>query len=124
MQWLTLTLFGTATIASMLAVTIATANYRRTSATLRLLSAQIADACMRLSEIERTERLTPSKLAELADVQDAIGKGNALLKRINSREVMRERNQRNGIGNLDLGVNKDDLRRQAGLVAGKPAPHR
>lgn len=88
--------------------------------------AEIARVHGLLSSLEKSERLTPSKLAELADVRDAIEKGLALLKRINSREVMRERNR--------IGANEDAapsdpaslkayLRRKAGLIAGQPARH-
>ena len=117
MPWiLTCFLFSTiALIASALAI-------------LGALRASAATANLHglLSSLEKSERLTPSRLAELADVRDAIEKANALLKRVNSREAMRARNQKN----LDVELVPDDpaalkayLRRKAGLVAGKPAAH-
>ena len=89
-------------------------------------SAAIAKALGSLSSLEKSERLTPSRLAELADVRDAIDKGNALLKRINQRAVMAERRKEaNGTDAepSDPASLKAYLRRKAGLVAGKPAPH-
>lgn len=74
-----------------------------------------------LSRFEAAERLTPSRLAELAAVRDAVEKGNDLLKRVNSREVMRARRMN---GDHDPNETKDDLRRRAGLIAGRPAPHK
>lgn len=70
--------------------------------------------------MEKAERLTHSTHVELAEMRDAIAKGEELLRKVNQREVMRARRS----GNLDLIQSKDDLRRAAGLVAGKPAPHR
>ena len=121
MTWETILFLALATSLSALGVTIAGRCLRRTREISDSLSADLAALSIRLGEIEHTERLTPSKLAELADVQDAIAKGNALLKRVNSREVMRARREN---GELDLPVTKEELRRRAGIVAGKPAPHR
>lgn len=120
MSWVALSFSVLATIISALAVTIVGNRSRLMSEISDALSADLAAVSTRLGEIERTERLTPSKLAELADVQDAIAKGNALLKKVNSREVMRARRES---GELDAPVTKEELRRRAGIIAGKPAPH-
>ena len=71
--------------------------------------------------MEASERLTPSKVAELAEFKDAIEKADALLARINQREVMRAR--RADAAPVSQLSDKDELRRRAGLVAGRPAPH-
>jgi hypothetical protein len=97
-------------------------------AILAALRAFAAIASLRgsLSLLEKSERLTPSKLAELADVHDAIGKGNALLKRINQREVMRDRRPESGNGDAvpsDPAALKAYLRQKAGLVAGQVPKH-
>jgi hypothetical protein len=66
-------------------------------------------------------------LAELAEIRDYMGKVDAWAKRINSRETMRERRaaERDESSTLAFsGSPKDELRRRAGLVAGKPARHR
>ncbi len=91
------------------------------------LSAEHAALSSSFSRLETTERLTPSKLVELSETRDAITKGTALLKRINQREVMAER--RVAIAESerppdDPAQLKAYLRRKAGLVAGRPAPHR
>lgn len=83
--------------------------------------AAYASVSARLSQMETSERLTPSKLAELAACNDAIAKADALLVRINQREVMRAR--RADAAPIASLSDKDALRRRAGLVAGKPAPH-
>lgn len=124
MQWWTLALSLSALMATLLVASTVTGNSRRVSKTLRSLSAEIAVVSGKLSQIEQAERLTPSKLAELADVRDAIGKGNALLKRINSRETMRDRHaQAQAVQAVDMPIDKAELRRRAGIVAGKPVQH-
>lgn len=122
MQWELTLICGLMTSLSLIVAAIALASSRLLRSALRLCSAEIVQLSGRLSDLERSERLTPSKLAELADVRDAIDKGNALLKRVNSREVMRARRD-DALAAVDTGNTKDDLRRRAGLVAGKPAPH-
>lgn len=121
MEWWTLLLLGLGSAASLIVATTAIADCLRTSRKMSALSASLAAVSTKLGEIERTERLTPSMLAELADVRDAIAKGNALLKRVNSRETMRERRES---GALDTPVTKEELRARAGLIAGRPAPHK
>ncbi len=88
--------------------------------------ATVRDECERISaridSIERSERLTPTKQAELAEFADAMARAEQLLKTINQREVMRSR--RGTPTRLeDFGNDKDALRRRAGLIAGRPAPH-
>lgn len=60
-----------------------------------LLLTLVCVACAALSffnsRAARKARLTISMRAELDEMQDAIGKHSALLKRINSRTVMQER---------------------------------
>lgn len=85
------------------------------------LSAAVARLSSSVSSMERAERLTPSQLVELNQLNDACAKANDLLKRINQREVMRDRRAA-VVVDLPTG-SKDELRRRAGLVAGRPAPH-
>jgi hypothetical protein len=85
------------------------------------ISAEIARLSSKLSAWEKAERLTPSQLVELSELRDACEKGNALLKKIAQRETMRDRRAAEVV-DLPTG-SKDDLRRRAGLVAGRPAPH-
>ncbi len=91
------------------------------------LCAEHAALSSAFSRMETSERLTPSKLVELSETRDAITQGNALLKRINQREVMAERRAATSDSERapdDPAQLKAYLRRKAGLVAGRPAPHR
>jgi hypothetical protein len=67
--------------------------------------------------------------SELAEIRDYMGKLDRWAKRINARDVMNERRSRPTSndpqmqlpeGNSNL---KDELRRRAGLIAGRPAQH-
>jgi hypothetical protein len=70
---------------------------------------------------------------ELIEIRDFVSKIDAWAKRINSREVMRERHAdgkysgakptRSSGDASGLPETKDDLRRRAGIIAGRPAPH-
>jgi hypothetical protein len=91
MQWISPFWSSIMTLIALIVAAIALFNCRTLSNRMRSLSAGVAVCSGKLLELERTERLTPSKLAELADVNDSIDKGLALLKRINSRETMRDR---------------------------------
>lgn len=112
-----------AVFSSGCAVLIATKTYQFVKATDETCSASIADLSRRLSSMETTERLTPSRLEELAVVRDAIEKGEQLLKRISQREIMRERRAAESVDSFPVN-DKNALRIRAGLVAGRPAPHR
>lgn len=64
---------------------------------------------------------------ELNEIRDYMGKLDQWAKRINQRETMRDRRARE-LGESSTPVSgasnsKDELRRRAGLVAGKPARH-
>ena len=64
--------------------------------------------------------------AEQAEIRDRLDKTAQLLKRINSRETMRERRLADGtVGPAEAhGLSlKDRLRIKAGLTAGQPAKH-
>lgn len=118
MQWTDLT-----PAFAMIVAAIALLQSIRARVLASQLSAAIASLRGQMSEMERTERLTPSQLEELAAVRDAVDKGNALLKRIASREAMRDRRESSVPTPVDPAQLKAHLRRQAGLVAGRPAPH-
>jgi hypothetical protein len=72
--------------------------------------------------------------AELLEIRDYVGKLDAWAKRINMREVQRERRggeSYNGAKptaslkpvSSSAAESKDELRRRAGIIAGRPAPH-
>lgn len=88
------------------------------------ISAEIVRLSAKLSAWEKAERLTPSQLVELSELKDACEKGNALLKKISQRETMRDRREATSSEVKSETISdKDALRRRAGLVAGRPAPH-
>jgi hypothetical protein len=84
------------------------------------ISAEIARLSSKLSAWEKAERLTPSQLVELSELKDACEKGNALLKKISQRETMRDRREATTSATTS---DKDELRRRAGIIPGRPAPH-
>ena len=86
----------------------------------------------RASSAARKLRSTTWLQGELVEIRDYLSKLDAWAKRINQREVMRERrasaNEPDESSTPATGpaasANKDELRRRAGLVAGQPARHR
>lgn len=78
-----------------------------------------------LSDVERSERLTPSKLAQLSDVNEALARAEDLLSKVNRREIARAK-ARTDDGTFaapTVSTLKDQLRAKAGLRAGQPALH-
>jgi hypothetical protein len=77
-------------------------------------------------------RSMTSLQGELVEIRDYLSKLDAWAKRINQREVMRERRasqtepdeSSTSASGPEKPTNKDELRRRAGLVAGQPARHR
>ena len=87
--------------------------------------ARLAAELGSLSHVAAQQRSTASSLVELAEVRDAIDKGNHLLRRIQMRENMRGKaNGAEAPPPSDTASLKAYLRQKAGLTAGKPAPHR
>lgn len=124
MEWLTLPFLTslTATVFALFALARSTAAARMTAR----LSAEIATFSSALSDLERSERLTPSKLAELAEFKESVSRAEDLLVKVNRREIARaKRRDDEGqfTGNGNVASIKDQLRARAGLVAGRPAPH-
>jgi hypothetical protein len=80
-------------------------------------------AWWRSSTLASRLRSMSSMQGELLEIRDYLGKVDAWAKRINAREVM---NERRGIAPEHSGqvASKDELRRRAGIIAGRPAPHR
>jgi len=80
----------------------------------------------RLASWEKSERLTPQRLAELAEVSEAVKRAEELLVKVNRREIARAkpRAEDGEFRPWANGSDKDALRRRAGLVAGQPAPHK
>lgn len=118
MQWLTFASFLLAAGAATAALK-ALFSWEKLSATVARLSGE-------LSTMERTERLTPSKLAELAEFREALDRCEQLLEKVNRREIARSK-PRADDGTFtqtgDVASLKDALRKRAGLRAGQPAPH-
>jgi hypothetical protein len=91
-------------------------------------------AAWRASSLASSLRSTTSLLAELHEIRDYVAKLDKWAKRINAREVMSERRGDgtfNGVrptgsskrASLSAVESKDELRRRAGIIAGRPAPH-
>lgn len=102
------------------------------AAAFAVLTARTAYACAasisgRMSSLEKTERLTPSSLAQLAEFRAAIDSAEDLLAKVNRRMIAagKARTDDGTFRPRDLSgpVSKDELRRAAGLRAGQPAPH-
>ena len=74
-----------------------------------------------------------SMRAELIEIHDYVSKLDRWAKRINAREVMQERRDaertngqqpsKSSRARFGSAVTKDDLRRRAGIVAGRPVQH-
>jgi len=91
-----------------------------------VLSALCVVAWLKVSREVRRLRSLSSALAELHEIRDYMAKLDAWSKRLNSRLVMQERNRQptSEPTPLDPAAGKDQLRRMAGIVPGRPAPHR
>lgn len=89
------------------------------------LSAELARLQSQLSELERSERLTPSRLAQLAEVNESLNRAEELLAKVNRREIARAkaRSEDGTYAAPVAGTIKDQLRLKAGLRAGQPALH-
>lgn len=89
----------------------------------RRASATSAKAYGYAYSLEKSERLTPSTRAELAEFKEAIARAEELLAKVNRREIARAK-PRNEAGEFEGATSiKDALRRKAGIVAGQPARH-
>lgn len=86
--------------------------------------AESASALSRVSEVETSERLTPSKLAALSEFNEALQRCEELLVKVNRREIARAK-PRSDDGTFNGAPRdlKDQLRMRAGLRAGQPARH-
>lgn len=80
----------------------------------------------RLSEMEKSTLLTPSKLSALAEYNESLQRCEELLLKVNRREIARakKRSDDGTFTDQPALTLKDQLRKRAGLVAGQPAPHR
>jgi len=90
-----------------------------------LLTVGLHQLRIELQRIERAERMTPTRLAELAEFKESLSRAEELLVKVNRREIARGK-ARNGAGEfVDSSPTsvKDELRKRAGLRAGQPAPH-
>jgi hypothetical protein len=83
-----------------------------------------AFAWWKVSATATSLRSMSSTLAELHEIRDYLQKIDAWSKRINSRLVMQERRESPMNQGISGVTDKAELRRLAGIVPGRPAPHR
>ena len=118
MQW---AIFGSLSLAVVAVIAAATALFL-----LARLSATVVSLSGALSTLEKTERLTPSRLAELAEYRESLARAEQLLEKVNRRAIANAK-PRSEDGTFapggDVANLKDALRRKAGLKAGEPARH-
>lgn len=118
MSWITYVFLWLAVLTALSACVLVTRQVNR-------LSADVASIWSAFASLEKAERLTPSRLAELAELNNAIGQGNQLLDKINRRITSQEwrdaRKDRPSTETTSTG--SDDLKRQlrvkAGLLRGR-----
>lgn len=111
------------TVANLVLLALAIAAVLVLAARVLGLQLRLEQCETQLANIERTERMTPAKLAELSEVNEGVQRAQDLLKKLNQREVMRARRDDGTYAPMN-GSDKDALRRRAGLRAGMPAPHK
>jgi len=87
-----------------------------------------AFALWKASDMVTKLRSTNSMLGELHEIRDYLQKIDAWSKRINSRLTMQDRRESRETSEMSPATDpvtaKDQLRRIAGIVPGRPAPHR
>lgn len=84
-------------------------------------------ACWRISRTVRAGHLPTSLASELHEIRDYMTKLDSWSKRLNQRLVMQDRRKTDAADDpvaQGSSVSKDQLRRRAGIIAGRPAPHR
>lgn len=93
---------------------------------LRTIFATRAQLLSKLYEMEKQTPLTASKLAALAEYNESLQRCEELLLKVNRREIARakKRTDDGTFTDAEPLTLKDQLRKRAGLIAGKPAPHR
>lgn len=121
MSWITYVFLWLAVLTALSACVLVTRQVNR-------LSADVASIWSAFASLEKAERLTPSRLAELAELNNAIGQGNQLLDKINRRitsQEWRDARKNNSTGTSAGGsqeISGDELKRQlrqkAGLLRG------
>jgi len=117
-EWMISTLFASIVLAICAALWAIFLNFRHSAALAQLRSA--------LFDLERSERLTPSKLAQLSEFQEAVNRAEELLTKVNRREIARAKRRADDgtfVETSGSGTLKDQLRVKAGLRAGKPPLH-
>jgi Asp-tRNA(Asn)/Glu-tRNA(Gln) amidotransferase A subunit family amidase len=93
------------------------------SVTFRL-SATIARVQSQLSDLQKTERLTPSRIAQLSEFNEALNRAEELLVKVNRREIARSKaRDTDGTFTGSPAALKDHLRQKAGLRAGQHPMH-
>jgi coenzyme F420-reducing hydrogenase alpha subunit len=95
----------------------------------KMHSADHAQSCSRISEMEKPQRSTASLLAASAELRESCERAETLLDRVNKRDAVRASRERRSDGTFSATSTtspaeiKAELRRRVGIVPGRPAPH-
>jgi coenzyme F420-reducing hydrogenase alpha subunit len=114
------------TLISVLALVAALSALAGCMLVQKMHSADHAESCLRISEMEKPQRSTASLLAASVELRESCERAETLLDRVNKRDAVRASRERRSDGTFTA-TNSADLKQQlrirAGLVAGQPAPH-
>ena len=117
------------TIISLLALLFALFALAGCVVVQRLHVADHAQSCSRISAVEKPQHSTASLLAASVELRESCERAEAILDRINKRDAVRASRERRSDGTFSVTSTsspaeiKQELRRRAGIVPGRPAPH-
>jgi coenzyme F420-reducing hydrogenase alpha subunit len=117
------------TLISVLALAVALSALAGCMLVQRMHSADHAQSCSRISEMEKPQRSTASLLAASAELRESCERAETLLDRVNKRDAVRASRERRSDGTFSATSTtnpaeiKAELRRRVGIVPGRPAPH-
>jgi coenzyme F420-reducing hydrogenase alpha subunit len=117
------------TLISVLALVVALFALAGCMLVQRVHSADHAQSCSRISEMEKPRHSTASLLAASVELRESCERAETLLDRVNKRDAVRASRERRSDGTFSAASTlnpaelKQQLRVRAGLVAGQPARH-
>lgn len=117
------------TLIAVLALAVALCALAGCVVVQKMHSADHAQSCSRISEMEKPQRSTASLLAASAELRESCERAETLLDRVNKRDAVRASRERRSDGTFSAisttnpAEVKAELRRRVGIVPGRPAPH-